>query len=347
MTIPTRTPVKILGLALTLAAGWLSSTALTAGPAATPLCLPAPAAAAARFEPPTMAVMNSPTARRRIEKGFFAQVFRGFGTRKADRIGRDELLGFHFLLDTDCQSHGLRALIRKHEQAGLPPAAALDAARREHVGVLRQIFARLEALGDLYENYRGKGEILEKTGLVDPESHFIFTSPHLSVARLYGPIVLVIEESIHRGLDLNSIARDANYYTIARFLRNLADLQFRAILADYVADRDEYVLPSYLTPGDVTGLIVHDPSPVVIGNRVAVPPPAVRRVYRKHFQRGAMTIDVFDGRDRLIARLCPAVSAADPDPDVERSPDRLPPDIQAAWDAYVARLRRPGRPAAP
>lgn len=343
----TRACGTALVLALALTAWGFPAPAPAAEPAAAPLCLPTPAAPAGRFEPPTMAVMNSATARRRLEKGFFAQVFRGFGTRKADRIGRDELLGFHFLLDTDCQSHGLRALIRKHAQAGLSAAAALEAARREHVGVLRQTFARIESLGDLYENYRGKGEILEKTGLVDPESHFIFTSPHLSVARFYGPIVLVIEENIHRGLDLNGIARDARYYTIARFLQNLADLQFRAILADYVTDRDEYVLPSYLTPGDVTGLIVHDPSPVVIANRVAVPPPAVRRVYRKHLQRGAMTIDVFDGRDRLIARLCPAPSAADPDPGVERSPDRLPPDIQAAWNAHVARLRRPGRRPAP
>jgi len=295
------------------------------------------------FETPTMYVMNSATAMARIRKGFFAQVYRGFGTRKADRIGRDELLGFHFLIDTDCQSHGLRALIQKHEKAGKSAEAALNAARKDHVQVLRQTFAKIESLKNLYENFNRKGEVLEKTGMVDPESHFVFTSPNISVAKFYGPIVMVIEEVRPRGMDLNGIARDSKYYTIARFLKNLADLQFRSILSDYVGDRDEYVLPSYLTSADVTGLIIHDSSPVVIANRVAVPPPPVRRVYRKQFEKGAMAIDVYDGKDRLIARLCASPSAAAIDPSVERSPEKLPDAITAAWKAYVEKRRRPSK----
>ncbi len=294
----------------------------------------------APFETPTMYVMNSETAMNRIRKGFFDQVYRGFGARKADRIGRDELLGFHFLLDTDCQSHGLRTLIKKHEMAGRPSAEALDLARREHVQVLRQTFTKLESLRNLFENYNGKAEMLEKTGIPDPESHFIFTSPNLGVAKFYGPIVLVIEETRPRGMDLNSIARDSKYYTVARFLKNLAEFQFRSILSDYVADRDEYVLPSYLSPADVKGLIVHDPSPIVIANRVVIPPPAVRRVYRKYMRKGAMTIDVLDGKDRLIARLSASPSATDIEESIERSPEKLPADIAAAWNAYVEKLRR-------
>lgn len=326
----------VFGVWLVLAAGLAASEPV---PAVTPL-LSAGNRQTEAFDIPTMFVMNSKTAMARIEKGFFDQVYRGFGTRKVDRIDRDELLGFHFLIDADCQSPSLRVLIKKHEMAGLTPAAALDAARREHVQVLRQTFAEIESLKNLYENYKSKGEILEKTGLADPEPHFVFTSPNLSVAKFYGPIVMVIEESRPRGMDLNSIARDSKYYSIARFLKNLADLQFRSILADYVADRNEYVLPSYLTPSDVKGLIVYAPSPIVIGNRLVIPPPAVRRVYRKQFEKGAMAIDVYDGKDRLIARLCASPSAAAIDPSIERSPEKLPDGIVAAWNAYVEKRRR-------
>ncbi|HEY9068948.1 MAG TPA: hypothetical protein VIV61_01755 [Candidatus Ozemobacteraceae bacterium] len=326
----------ILSAALLIAAGLaFQQPAHAAAPA-----LPETAAKPAPFEVPTMYAMNSKTAMERIRKGFFDQVYRGFGTRKADRIGRDELLGFHFLIDTDCQSHGLRSLIKKHEMAGRPPAEALDLARREHLQVLRQTFAKLESLKNLFENYKGKAEMLEKTGMPDPESHFIFTSPNLSVAKFYGPIVLVIEEARPRGMDLNSIARDSKYYTVARFLKNLAEFQFRSILSDYVADRDEYVLPSYLSPNDVKGLIVYDPSPIVIANRLVIPPPPVRRVYRKQFEKGAMAIDVYDAKDRLIARLCASPSAATIDESIERSPEKLPDEIQAAWNAYAEKLRR-------
>jgi hypothetical protein len=152
--------------------------------------------------------------------------------------------------------------------------------------------------------------------------------------------VLVIEEARPRGMDLNSIARDSKYYTVARFLKNLAEFQFRSILSDYVADRDEYVLPSYLSPNDVKGLIVYDPSPIVIANRLVIPPPPVRRVYRKQFEKGAMAIDVYDAKDRLIARLCASPSAATIDESIERSPEKLPDEIQAAWNAYAEKLRR-------
>jgi len=328
---------KLCGAGLVIAAGLLAAIPVQAVPPS----LPAESVQPSTFETPTMYVMNSTTAMARIKKGFFDQVYRGFGARKADRIGRDELLGFHFLIDTDCRSPGLRAVIQKHEKAGMSAEAALNTARKDHVQILKQTFSKIESLKNLYENYNGKGEILEKTGLVDPESHFIFTSPNLAVAKFYGPIVMVIEETRPRGMDLNSIARDSKYYSIARFLKNLSDLQFRSILSDYVADRDEYVLPSYLTPTDVKGLIVHDPSPIVIANRLVIPPPAVRRVYRKQFEKGAMAIDVYDGKDRLIARLCASPSAAAIDASVERSPEKLPDDIAAAWKSYVEKLRRP------
>lgn len=287
----------------------------------------------------SMFSMNSPTASKRIEKGYFSLVYRGFGSRQADKIERDELLGFHFLIDTDCLSHGVRSLITENQKAGISAPEALKKAKAQHVKVLQGIFDRVESTRHLYENCNNKSKLAQSAGVSNPESHFIFTSPRLGVARMYGPIVMVIEETRPRGMDLNAIARDAKYYTVSRFLKNISDLGFKLILADYVADRDEYVLPSYLSPRDVTGMIVHSPSPVVIGGRLAVPPPAIRRVYRKYNRLGAMVIDVRDGKDRLIARLCASPSAAVIDPSETMSPEKLPSSVLAAWDSFVSARR--------
>lgn len=288
----------------------------------------------------SMFTMNSATALRRIKNGMFDIMYRGFGSRKAGDIDKDELLGFRFMLDTVHQSRGLRNLVEKYEQAGLKPEQAFDKARLEQAKILKTIFKTAESTNELYENRRGKSFEAIKAGVPDPETHFLFCSPRIGVARMYGPIVLVIQETRARGLDLNGIARDARYYTLARFLKNIGDLDFRLILADYVADRDEYVIPSYIRPMDISGLIVHSNSPVVIGNRVAIPPPAIRRVYRRHNRKGAMVIDVFDGKDRLIARLTAAPSAADIENNTPRSPEKLPDYIQNAWNDYVKTLRR-------
>jgi hypothetical protein len=288
----------------------------------------------------SMFTMNSATALRRIRNGHFSIMYRGFGSRKAGEIDRDELLGFRFMLDLTHQSRGLRTLIEKNETAGMSPDQAFEKARLEQSKVLQQIFSTLDSTSELYENRRGKSFEAVKAGVPDPETHFLFCSPRIGVARMYGPIVMVIQETRPRGMDLNGIARDARYYSLSRFLKNIGDLDFRMILADYVADRDEYVIPSYIRPMDVSGLIVHSNSPVVIGNRVAIPPPAIRRVYRKHRRKGAMVIDVVDGKDRLIARLTAAPSAADIEAGTPRSPEKLPDYIQKAWDSYVKTLRR-------
>ncbi|NCB38014.1 MAG: hypothetical protein EOM80_04520 [Erysipelotrichia bacterium] len=290
----------------------------------------------------TMYTMNSPMAIKRISNGHFSLLYRGFGSRKADKIERDELLGFHFLIDTDCLSHGMRALITENQKNGMQADEALRAARRQHVTVLRDIFKRIESTRLLFENCANKSQMTSQSGIINPESHFIFTSPRIGVARFYGPIVMVIEEKTPRGMDLNGIARESKYYSVGRFLRNLSDFSFKQILADYVADRDEYVIPSFLSPQDVSGLIVHAPSPVVIGNRIAIPPPAIRRVYRKYNRLGAMTIDVLDGKDRLIARLSASPSAAVIEASEVLSHEVLPSYIQLAWDKYVKTLRRAG-----
>ncbi len=287
----------------------------------------------------SMFTMNSATALRRIKNGMFDVMYRGFGSRKAGEIDKDELLGFRFMLDTVHQSRGLRTLVEKYEKEGLKPDQAFDKARLEQANILRTIFKTAESTSELYENRRGKSFEAIKAGVPDPETHFLFCSPRIGVARMYGPIVAVIQETRPRGLDLNGIARDARYYTLARFLKNIGDLDFRLILADYVADRDEYVIPSYIRPMDISDLIVHSNSPVVIGNRVAIPPPAIRRVYRKYNRKGAMVIDVLDGKDRLIARLTAAPSAADIDNDTPRSPEKLPDYIQTAWNSYIKSLR--------
>ncbi len=289
----------------------------------------------------SMFTMNSATALKRIKNGHFSIMYRGFGSRKADEIDRDELLGFRFMLDAVHQSRGLRNLIEKHEKSGMTAEQAFEKARLEQSRILQTIFRTVESMRELYENRPGKDLETIKTGVPNPETHFLFCSPRIGVARLYGPIVTVIQETRPRGLDLNGIARDAKYYSLARFLKNIGDLDFRMIMADYVADRDEYVIPSYIRPMDISGLIVHSNAPVVIGNRLAVPPPAIRRVYRKHRHKGAMVIDVFDGKDRLIARLTAAPSAADIEEDTPRSPEKLPDYIQKTWDNYVETLRSP------
>ncbi len=286
----------------------------------------------------TMFTMNSASALNRIRLGVFNILYRGFGSRKHGEIDKDELLGFRFLLDTVHQSRGLRQLVEANLKAGMSSGDAFEKAKVQHTGILRELFNRIDSTKELYENRPGKFDAA-KAGCPDAETHFIFTSPRIGVARMYGPIVMVIQETRHRGMDLNGIARDARYYSLARFLKNVSNHDFRMILADYFADRDEYVIPSYVNPVDISGMIVHSTSPVVIGNRVAVPPPAVRRVYRKYNRLGAMTIDILDGKDRLIARLSASPSAAGIDADEIRSPEKLPSFIQEAWNAYLKTVR--------
>ena len=288
----------------------------------------------------TMFTMNSASALTRIRNGYFSVLYRGFGSRKKGEIDRDELLGFRFLLNTVHQSRGLRNLVAENDKSGMSAEDAFNKAKDQHSAILRKIFATIDSTKELYENRAGKFAAA-KAGFPDAETHFLFTSPRIGVARMYGPIVMVIQETRPRGMDLNGIARDARYYSLARFLKNIGDHDFRLILADYVADRDEYVIPSYVMPIDVTGMIVHSPSPVVIGGRVAIPPPAVRRVYRKYQRHGAMTIDVFDGKDRLIERLCAAPSAAVIAADEVRSPEKLPAGLAEIWQNYVKTLRGP------
>lgn len=303
------------------------------------LLAPAPGGTAdlrTAFEPPTMLAMNSPFARSRIEKGFFSPVYRGFGQRTAAAIAVNEVLGFRFLLDADCQSLALRELVQANVASGCAPAEALRRARVAHVGMLQREFRDMAALANLYENHPRKDEA--------PERHFLFTTPHRLIACSYGPVVLTIEETRPRGLDLNGCARDARYYTVARVLQNLANLRWHSIVADYVADRDEYVIPSYIPACDITGMIVHEPSPVVIAKKLAVPPPRIMRIYRRRFVAGAAVIDVLDGRERLIARLSAVPSRSTPEPGELRSDQSLPPGVAAAWAGYLATRRRPAKP---
>lgn len=282
----------------------------------------------------SMYSMNSKTAVKRISDGYFSVLYRGFGSRKADKIDKEELLGFHFLTDTVCNSHGMRSIIAKLVKEGNSESEAFNKAKILHTKTLMKIFNTLESTKELYVNAKNQN-------LVSAESHFIFTSPNIGVARFYGPIVMVIEEKIApRGMDLNSIAKDSKYYSVARFLKNIAGLGFKQIIADYIGDRDEYVIPSYITPTDVSGLIIHAPSPVVIGGKLAVPAPAVKRIYRKYNYNGAMVIDVVDKNDALITRLSASPSASVISPNTKRSNEKLPGYIQKAWNDYVARLRR-------
>ncbi len=286
-----------------------------------------------RFEPPTLAVMNSPKAKERIGKGMFQTVFRGMGKRTPEQIAVNELLCFHFLFDTECQCGTLRTLVNKFLKEGLAPAEALLKAKVAHLEVLKKEITKMESLKDLYENYPHKS--------VETEDCFLFTTPHLAIARTYGPVVMVIEENNPRGLDLNGIAKDSKYYSFGRALQNLAALRWKSIVADYIADRDEYVIPAFIPNEDITGIIVYEPSNVIVMKNLPLVQPGIQRVYRKHFERGIMVIDVLDSQDRLIERLCASPNAPPPDGSVKRSSEKLPPAIRAAWKDYVRQRRHP------
>lgn len=281
----------------------------------------------------TMYKMNSATAFKRIKKGYFKTVFRGFGTRDKQLIHRDELLGFHFMLDTDVQSWGLRKLLTKYKKKGLSSKVALQKARKDHSKQLVELFKTMTSTKELYENRANKKKW-------NYESHFIFTSPRIGVAKFYGPIILVVEEKRPRGMDLNSIAKDSKYYNFARFIKNFFTAKHKLIISDYFIDADEYVIPSYISPRDVSGLIVHNSSPVVIANRIAVPQPSLKRVYKKRYINGLMVIDVFDKEDLLIERLTTANSSFTKIKNVRRSKEKLPSYIRKAWNRYVLKRRQ-------
>lgn len=205
-----------------------------------------------------------------ISDGYFSVLYRGFGSRKADKIDKEELLGFHFLTDTICNSHGMRQLISKLRKEGNNESEAFKKAKNLHARTLIDIFDTIESSKE----------------------------------------------------------------------QNISKLGFKQIIADYIGDKDEYVIPSYITPRDVSGLIVHAPSPVVIGGKIAFPPPAIKRIYRKYTYNGATVIDVVDKNDALIARLSASPSASVVSPTTKRSNEKLPDCIQKAWNDYIARLRR-------
>jgi hypothetical protein len=86
-----------------------------------------------------------------------------------------------------------------------------------HARTLIDIFDTIESSKELYLNEKNKDKNTKDKNLLIAESHFIFTSPNIGVARFYGPIVMVIEEKgSPRGMDLNSIAKDSKYYSAAR-----------------------------------------------------------------------------------------------------------------------------------
>lgn len=282
---------------------------------------------------PTMFVMNSPTAKARIDKGFFRPVFRGMGLRTPLEIAKNELLGFRFMLDTEPLSFKVLEMVKANQARGMTPEAALNRAKKEHLEVLKHEFDTMASTAKLYENQPGKD--------CTAEGSFLFTTPHLALAACYGPVVLVIEEARPRGLDLNGVAKDARYYSIGRFLRNLADLRFKTIVADFLLDRNEYVIPSRIPSDDITGMVVYGPSKVVVNRRLPLVPPKAVRVYQKRRIDGGIVIDVFDDQNRLIERLSPTPWSTPVEPTQVRSPERLPAPIAEAWKNYVAKRRRP------
>lgn len=91
-----------------------------------------------------------------ISDGYFSVLYRGFGSRKADKIDKEELLGFHFLTDTICNSHGMRQLISKLRKEGNNESEAFKKAKNLHARTLIDIFDTIESSKELYLNEKNK-----------------------------------------------------------------------------------------------------------------------------------------------------------------------------------------------
>lgn len=286
--------------------------------------------------PISLCKMNTPTGLARIRNGYFRTVFRGFGSFTDGLVPENELQGFRYLTQTDCLSRGLTELIQKKTVLEDSQIDRLEKAKVEHAEFLLKNFCGLDTLKNFYENRPGKWKALASSGLFDSEPHFIFSSPHLAVAKLYGPVVMIIQESSPRGIDLNSMAYDQDYYSSSRLLRNIIRQEWGILLADHLEDLGEYVIPSFTTPEDVRGILVYNPSPIKIGSHLLMNPEApLLRVYRKYHRKGSMVIDIFDGKFSLIARLSANPRAAVIEKQERRSLSPMPGVVALAWETIL------------
>ncbi|MBF0502291.1 MAG: hypothetical protein HQM09_19275 [Candidatus Riflebacteria bacterium] len=294
--------------------------------------------------------LNAPTGKQRIDSGFFNEVYRGTGSFDAAGHAAAEVQAFKNLLGDDVMSFNLRKLYGACLASFQDPSRAYREARIRHAGMIGQQFETDESqhrpsiFRDLFANEGGNN-----ADDYNHEADYIYATHRADIAGCYGPIVLTIREKIHRGLDLNQIADTFKYYSKVRLLKNAISLRWKTMLGDYVLDRDEYLLPSYLSSSDIVGFVARSPKAMVINRHVtaadkdfsiALKAPPVIRSYVKQMVGGYLVRDVFDVKNALINRFSESPENTPLDEKVQRSADTIPEPIQIAWNDYLRRINR-------
>jgi hypothetical protein len=292
--------------------------------------------------------LNTPAGKKRINSGFFRQVYRGMGAFEPSAHAAAELQAFKHLLGEDIMSYNLRQLYNANFSNFETSDQAWKAAKQQHAGIIQRHFsvtdpmARSPLFHDLFSNEGNR---------IDPDSYnheadYIYATRRADIAGCYGPIVLTIQEKTPRGLDLNPIAREYRYYSAARFLKNSIKGRWKTLLGDYLLDDEEYLLPSYVTSSEVVGFLARSPRAKVVKTSVAAADkdfaiafkaPPVLRAYEKRMIGGYLVIDVFDADRKLITRLSESI---DHTPVADKTPlsaEKLPDAIQSAWKQYLSR----------
>ncbi len=303
--------------------------------------------------------LNAPEGKKRIDSGFFSEVYRGTGAFEPSAHAAAELQAFRHLLGEDEMSFNLRQLYKAAVPVMGDLGKAYKAAKREHARIISSHFTaddgadstagqaagRAGIFRDLFANegQRAAGDSYNH------EADYVYATRRADVAGCYGPVVLKIREKAARGLDLNKIADSYKYYGTARFLKNAIRLRWKTMLGDYILDKDEYLLPSFVPASEITGFLARSPKARVVKSHIdaadkdfsiALKAPPVLRRYEKSMIRGYIVIDVFDGEDGLIARLSESPDDTPGPANVKKSSQTLPDSVSAAWNEHMRNLRK-------
>ncbi len=297
----------------------------------------------------SVADMNAPEGKKRLENGFFAEVYRGMGGFSPQAQAAAELDAFRMLIGTDIMSYNVRILYQSFLDHGLKPVNAWKRARLRHAEIIRAHFAengkRREIWRDLFSN-DGKGT--DDDGY-NHEADYIYTTRKADIAGCYGPVVLTIRERQPRGLDLNKIAAGYKYYGFKQFIKKAVHGKWKTLIGDYILDEDEYLIPSYVPAQEVVGVVVRAPTKLLTKANVeaankdfgiAWKAPPVQRRYEKRMVNGYMVIDVYDRKDRFMHRFSENLAQTPVEDSVPTSEESVPTAVTASWQAHLATLTK-------
>ncbi|MFZ2957738.1 MAG: hypothetical protein WA705_12695 [Candidatus Ozemobacteraceae bacterium] len=299
----------------------------------------------------TLFDLNPPEGKKRISSGFFREVYRGMGAFEPSAHAAAEIQAFKHLLGEDVMSYNLRQLFSANFSNIPQTAEAWKAAKAQHAQIIFKHFEEADSqkrsgmFRDLYSN-EGKRLVGDD---YNQEADYVYATKRWDIAGCYGPIVLAIREKTPRGLDLNKIAKDYKYYSAARFFRSAIQTRWKTMLGDYILDDEEYLLPSYVSSAEIVGFVARSPNTKVVKTHVdaadkdfciAFKAPPILRAYEKKMMKGYLVIDVFDGKKGLIQRFSESPDNTEVDETVQKSSEKIPETISAAWNEYLHRVRR-------